>query len=193
MHPLEKEYGLSADELLTALQKRFRARVTLEGAVAEVQMSKLLLRLKQSKGILDFIELDKDSQPDFEISVKLNGKVKIVRLEVKNVRNTNETKGQQSYYKVEVQKTRTSNADPSSRYYGTDQFEILAVCLGKKTRNWDQFLFIKTTDLKRNALYPAKLSVMHNVPASGHFDLKPWYDDLQELVDSLEGDEDGAR
>ena len=39
-HPLEKEYGLSAYELLDALSKRFRARVTLEGAVAEVQMEK---------------------------------------------------------------------------------------------------------------------------------------------------------
>ena len=40
-HPLERQYGLSAYELLDALDKRFRAKVTLEGAVAEVQMEKL--------------------------------------------------------------------------------------------------------------------------------------------------------
>ena len=30
-HPLEVEYGLTADELLDAIEKRFRAKVTLEG------------------------------------------------------------------------------------------------------------------------------------------------------------------
>ena len=50
-HKLEDEYGLTADELLDALDKRFRAKVTLEGAVAEVQMEKQI-RALQVAGVI---------------------------------------------------------------------------------------------------------------------------------------------
>ena len=39
-HSLAKQYGLTAHELLDAVNKRFRLKVALEGAVAEVQMEK---------------------------------------------------------------------------------------------------------------------------------------------------------
>jgi hypothetical protein len=35
-HALELKYGLTAQELLDAIDKRFRLKVALEGAVAEV-------------------------------------------------------------------------------------------------------------------------------------------------------------
>ena len=37
-HTLEKRYGLTAVELLDAIEQRFRLRAALEGAVAEIQM-----------------------------------------------------------------------------------------------------------------------------------------------------------
>ena len=39
-HPLEAQYGLTAYELLDAVNKRFRLKAALEGAVAEVQMER---------------------------------------------------------------------------------------------------------------------------------------------------------
>lgn len=39
-HPLEIEYALTTDELLDAINRRFRAKVTLEGAVAEVHLER---------------------------------------------------------------------------------------------------------------------------------------------------------
>lgn len=45
LHPLEKEYGLTKEELLDAINRRFRARVTLGGAVAEVHLGKQIKAL----------------------------------------------------------------------------------------------------------------------------------------------------
>ena len=45
-HPLEDEYGLTAQELLDAVNQRFRAKVALEGVVAEAQFERKLRILK---------------------------------------------------------------------------------------------------------------------------------------------------
>ena len=41
-HALEQEYGLTKEEILDAISRRFRAQVTLEGAVAEVHLGKYI-------------------------------------------------------------------------------------------------------------------------------------------------------
>jgi len=53
-HPLEKEFGLTAEELLDAINRRFRAKVTLEGAVAEVHLGKHIKEL-HSRGIIEAV------------------------------------------------------------------------------------------------------------------------------------------
>lgn len=145
-HPLETEYGLTAEEMLDAINRRFRAKVTLEGAVAEVHLAKIV-RSAEERGILErFEEHNIDGHPDF--SLWLPGREQPLLLECKNIRNSNEAyrvRGEIVAFKVETQKTRTSAGDPSSRSYGVSQFEILAVCLGKKTRNWTDFLFVRTS------------------------------------------------
>ncbi len=184
MHELEKEYGLTAYQLLDALAKRFRAKVTLEGAVAEEQ---LLLHIEkvQSLGIIEsFKEFDEDGHPDF--SIKMPGIEKELLVECKNVRNHNEAYregGKIVAYKVETQKTRTSNNDRSSRFYDHNLFNILAVCLGKKTGNWTDFMFICTNHLARHKDYSHKLAVMHKVPILNHSsDMYEWSNDLGELL-----------
>ncbi len=65
-HQLEQEYGLSSDELLDAFASRFRAKVALEGAVAEVHMEKHIQRLVGS--VIEKYEVhDLDGHPDFSI------------------------------------------------------------------------------------------------------------------------------
>ena len=85
-------------------------------------------------------------------------------------------------YKVETQKTRAAKGDPSSRYYGFEQYHILGVCLGKKTGDWSDFLFVRTIDLERHADHPLKLAVMQRVPLPDAENLVPWYADLGELI-----------
>ena len=50
-HPLEQKYGLTAEELLDAIDKRFRLKVALEGAVAEVHFERKL-RIASKEGWL---------------------------------------------------------------------------------------------------------------------------------------------
>jgi hypothetical protein len=185
-HPLEELYGLTAEELLSALNNRFRAKVALEGAVAEVQLGKQIQGLHEKDIIERYEEHDIDGYPDF--SIWLSGRKEAIRIETKNVRDANEAyrfKGQIIGYKVEVQKTRAATGDSSSRFYSADLFEILAVCLGKKTGNWTDFLFVKTTDLSRHLVHPHKIAVMHRVPLSGTENIIPWFSSLEELLSTM--------
>jgi hypothetical protein len=189
-HPLETAYALSARELLDAVAKRFRLRAALEGAVAEVHTERQIQALLGSL-ILRYVAHDLDSQPDF--SIWLPDVEKPLRIEAKNIRESSK-KGGEAYreggkvvaYKVETQKTRASKGDPASRFYGVEQFDILAVCLGKKTGDWSDIVYAKVADLKTNAKYPGKLSVFQRVPLPDSEKHYPWYDDLGKLLSTYQ-------
>jgi hypothetical protein len=181
-HPLEKQYGLSAYELLDALNKRFRARVALEGAVAEVQMEKKI-KVLVGKVIERYESHDLDGHPDF--SIWLPNAERPLLAECKNVRDHEEAyreHGGVVAYKVETQKTRASKGDPTSRFYGVDQFDILGVCLGKKTGDWSDFLFARVADLARHEAHRSKLAVFQRVPLPDSESLAPWFNDIGELL-----------
>ena len=129
-HSLAKQYGLTAHELLDAVNKRFRLKVALEGAVAEVQMEKKIKALVGSV-VERYEAYDIDGHPDF--GIWLPGIAERLLAECKNVRDHDEAyleRGKIVAYKVETQKTRASRGDPLSRYYGVSHFHILGVCLG---------------------------------------------------------------
>ena len=135
-HSLERKYGLSANELLDAINARFRLKVALEGAVAEVQMGKHIDALVGA-GIERFEEHDLDGHPDF--SIWLPDRKRPLLAECKNIRESTKQGGADYReggvvvaYKVETQKTRAATGDKTSRYYSVEQFDILGVCLGKK-------------------------------------------------------------
>jgi hypothetical protein len=152
-HPLEAKYGLSSHELLDAVNARFRLKVALEGAVAEVHMGKRIAGLV-GKGIERFEAHDIDGHPDF--SIWLPKRPTPLLAECKNIRESGK-EGGEAYreggkivaYKVETQKTRAATGDPTSRYYGVDQYHILGVCLGKKTGDWQDFLYVRAIDRPR--------------------------------------------
>jgi len=189
-HPLEIAYGLSATEILDAVSKRFRLRAALEGAVAEVQMERKIQALLGSL-IARYQAHDLDGQPDF--SIWLPGFDKPLRAECKNIRESSKAGGE-AYreggkivaYKVETQKTRASQGDATSRYYGVDQFDILGVCMGKKTGKWTDLMFAKVADLQQHTKYPNKLSVFQRVPLPTAERLFPWYDDLGKLLSTYQ-------
>ena len=173
-HPLEIEYGLTAYELLDALQNRFRARVTLEGAVAEVHLGAILTRLQYENKIGRFEQHDADGMHDFTLILP-HFETPLL-MECKNVRNSKSIQ-------VEVQKTRTSKGDPSSRFYAADQFDIIAVCMGKKNRNWKQFVFASVSDLKRHKEYPEKLAVMHPIKTDVNLFDGIWHSSIEALLE----------
>lgn len=194
-HPLEDEYGLTAREILDAVGERFRLKVALEGAVAEVRFEKKLQTLRQAGVVRRYEEHDRDDYPDFSVWLPRVGPE--LKVEVKNIRDAeevyrNRSTGGIEAFKVELQKTRRG-ADPSSRYYDADRFDIVAVCLGKKTGDWGDLLYARSEDLARSSKYPSKLDVMHRVPlpetitssSAPRQDIRSWYEDLSELLESF--------
>ncbi len=187
IHPLEAEYGLTQKELLDAINHRFRAKVTLEGVVAEVHLGKHIRGLLEKSVITRYEEHDQDGYPDYSVWLPSLPE-KALHIECKNVRDTDEAyrkDGQVIAFKVETQKTRASTSDRSSRYYGYDQFDILAVCLGKKTHDWRQFMYIQSKDLARHPEYENKMAVMHRVPVPDSDVRPPWYSSLEVLLEAL--------
>jgi hypothetical protein len=181
-HALAKQYGLTTHELLDAVNKRFRLKVALEGAVAEVQMEKKV-RALVGPVIERYETYDQDGHPDF--GLWLPGRPERLLAECKNVRDHEEAYregGKIVAYKVETQKTRASQGDPVSRYYGVGVFQILGVCLGKKTGDWTDLMFVRVVDLLCHAKYAGKLAVMQRVPLPDAESLEPWYNDLRELL-----------
>ena len=182
-HPIEAFFGLTANEILDAIQDRFRLKVAVGGAVAEVQMEKHVASLPTCL-VDNYKANDIDGHPDF--SIYLKGRKDPILAECKNARNESYMRnGVLENYKVEVQKTRASNNDPTSRFYGFDQFQILGVCLGNQTGDWTNFMFIRTTDLPPHRLHSQKIQILNRVPLLDG-ELGHWSTNLADIVRKIE-------
>ena len=171
-HPLEIKYDLTAQELLDAIDRRFRLKVALEGAVAEVHFERKLKVASQEGWLAGYESHDVDGMHDFTFTTNTG---QTFRVEVKTVRNG-------PILRVEVQKTRAAKGDPSSRYYNLDHFDILAVCLGRSTGNWSEFTYALVRMLPRHKTYEGKLQVMHRITRNVEAE-QIWFDRLQDLID----------
>lgn len=172
-HALELKYGLTAQELLDAIDKRFRLKVALEGAVAEVHFERKL-RIAGREGWLSSYEgHDVDGVHDFTV-ITLSGLA--IRVEVKTIRNGAKPR-------VELQKTRAAKGDPSSRYYDRDHFDVVAVCVGRATGDWSQFRYALVRELPSHRNHPTKLQIMHPIPA-GEGTEPQWFSRFQDIIDA---------
>lgn len=156
-HPLEQTFNASAYDILSAVEKGFRAQVDVKGKLAEYFMDRRLSQLKRSKTILSYKWQDIDGQPDF--LVMYHGRE--LRLECKNIRN--ETFKNPPSFKVELQKTRNSMDGTPTRGYGRDEFDVLGVSLFNQTGEWD-YLWIAAKRLEVRPDNATKLQIMQRVP-----------------------------
>jgi hypothetical protein len=130
-HPLEDKFNASAWDILSAIQRGFRAQVDVKGKLAEYFLHQQLEKLVVEK-LIEICEWnDKDGEPDFV--VWFGGKK--LRIECKNIRSK-ELFATPQAYKVEIQKTRNSIGGGSTRGYRTDEFDILSACLFNHTHEW---------------------------------------------------------
>jgi len=174
-HDLEIKYGLTAQELLDAIDRRFRLKVALEGAVAEVHFERKLKVAAREGWLSSYEAHDVDGMHDFSV-VTLNNAP--IRVEVKTIRNNKSPT-------VELQKTRAAKGDPSSRYYDRTHFDLVAVCMGRSTGEWSQFCYALVKELPSHKDHPAKLQVMHRLrtePIGG----TRWFARLQDAIDAYE-------
>lgn len=173
-HGLETKYGLTAQELLDAIDRRFRLKVALEGAVAEVHFERKL-RVAATEGWLaEYESHDVDGMHDFTVVTTAS---QTLRVEVKTIRNGPRAK-------VEIQKTRAAKGDPSSRFYGHNQFDVIAVCMGRASGDWTQFRYALTRQLPRHRDYPEKLQVMHAIPSTANGVTPRWFSRFQDVIDA---------
>ncbi|MBL8088047.1 MAG: hypothetical protein JNM85_08280 [Chthonomonas sp.] len=179
-HPLEITYGLTAAELLDAIDRRFRLKVALEGAVAEVHFERKLKIASKEGWLASYEAHDVDGMHDFTL-VTLAGQP--IRVEVKTIRK--ERAGNVKVLEVELQKTRAAKGDASSRYYDRTHFDLVAVCMGRTTGDWSEFAYALISELPRHKDHVTKLQVMHKlIFEEGH--IVRWFRKLQDAIDAYE-------
>jgi len=160
-HDLEDAFAMSSNQILDLLSSANRLEVAVRGRVAEWHLEQQLM---STRGIQDVVPLDLDGQPDFEISIRGGYRF---RIECKNCSPRMTAKGQA---RVEVQKTRASKGDPTSRYYDFSHFQVVATCLFPVTGRWE-FLFKRSEDLKPHKDHSHKIAAMQTVDDSWSPDL----------------------
>jgi hypothetical protein len=172
-HPLEIQYDLTAQELLDAIDRRFRLKVALEGAVAEVHFERKLKVASREGWLRAFEAHDTDGMHDFSLTT-LAGNT--LRIEVKTIRKG---KG----LDVELQKTRAAKGDPTSRYYERTHFDVVAVNMGRATGDWAEFRYALVSELPSHPAHLHKLRVMHPIADVNKFGTR-WFSRLQDLIDA---------
>ena len=178
-HPLEKKLNASADDILTAIERGFRAQVDVKGKLAELFMSRKFDALHEAGRIELYIWQDIDGKPDFIVTYR--GRELVV--ECKNIRN--ETYKKPPAYKVELQKTRNSMDGTPTRGYKVDEFDVLGVSLFNQTGEWN-YLFVATKRLARHPQLEDFLVVMQRVPMKTE---APWTTDPLEAFAEAVSDE----
>lgn len=172
-HPLEDDLNADAADILSAIQKGFRAIIDVKGKLAEYFLDQELARLKNEGAISNYHWADKDGEPDFLIEHQ-GHKLKI---ECKNIRSKALFRTPPSY-KVELQKTRNSKNGTNTRGYKRNEFDILAACLFNHTKHWE-YLFICTSRLEARPTERTFLKVMQPVPFTAS---SPWHSTLEAAI-----------
>ncbi|GMO75900.1 hypothetical protein [Bradyrhizobium ottawaense] len=132
LHPLVEEFKLSSDEILNVIANARRLKMAVRGWVAEEHLRDTL---SKTAGVTDCERLDEDGSPDIRLRFK-GGRP--MTIECKNVLRVPDKAGNP---RVDFQRTRASKADPCSRYYAPDDFDVVAACLHAVTERWE-FRFV---------------------------------------------------
>jgi hypothetical protein len=160
-HDLERQFELSAEEILEIIGARTRLAVAVRGGVAERHLEKAFEADGEVQGVTP---IDEDGRPDFEVTVGRRH----LTVECKNVSPKLYKSGD---YRVEVQKTRATQGDPLGRLYRIDQFDVLAACLWSATGVWE-FRYRRTVDLERHAQDENRIAPYQRVDTSWAVELK---------------------
>ena len=165
IHDLEIQYGMSAPEILDMISSSPRTGMAVRGRVAEFHLAKIL---EQDTEVTTVVQLERDGQHDFDVTMK---NAEAVRVECKNASPKRYANGD---IKVEVQKTRATQGDPAGRLYRIDQFDVVAACLKGPTGEWI-FRYRLTALLEESDKHPGRLAPLQRVTDD-------WASTLQEAL-----------
>jgi transcriptional regulator with XRE-family HTH domain len=173
-HPLELKLNAPSDDILSAIQRGFRAIIDTKGKLAEYFLHRQLDELQTKNVIKDLVWSDADGKPDFTFQFHQTN----LRLECKNVRSPDEKRKNDSF-RAELQKTRNSKDGTPTRAYRADHFEILSVCLFNRTGAWT-YLHVSVHNLARRKSFPELLEIMQAIPQ-----VEPYGHWRPSLIDAL--------
>jgi hypothetical protein len=147
-HPLIDELELGPDEIMDLIESAPRLKMAVRGWVAEEH---LVRRLGEVPGVEDCVRLEGEGQPDVRLRYRGSRPLEI---ECKNVLRSRLADGT---IRVDFQKTRASKGDPCSRFYATEDFDLVAACMHSCTEEWG-FRYALTRELDVHKKCPEKLS-----------------------------------
>ena len=151
---------MSSQEILEIISSRNRLQVAVRGGVAEHHLERVL----RADPAVEYVRrLDQEALHDFDVTL-FDGRQ--ARVECKNASPEPYADGT---YKVEVQKTRASKNDPTSRFYRVDQFDVVAACMYSPTGQWSfatrRPANSRDTEIIHSTLPPSSASTTDGLPS----------------------------
>jgi hypothetical protein len=153
IHELEQAYALSSFDLLDIVGRKNRLAMAIRGGVAEHHLG---IALDGDPLVRRAVEGHQEGPPDFFVDM-VDGRA--IAVECKNASPTLYADGTP---KVEVQKTRASKGDPTSRFYGPGAFDVVAACMWGPTGEW-RFRFRRSAALVQHPLHPGKIAPVQRI------------------------------
>ena len=127
--------------------------MAMRGGVAEHHLG---IALEADRQVRRAVEGHQEGPPDFFVDM-VDGRS--VTVECKNASPTLYSDGTP---KVDVQKTRSSKGDPTSRFYTPDAFDVVAACMWGPTGEWT-FRFRRSVALAPHLRHPGKIAPVQRI------------------------------
>jgi hypothetical protein len=156
IHALEREFSLSAEEILDIIRERPRVGMAVRGGVAERH---LFTVLAADPAVSDLRIGQQDGPPDLFATVRGVGPVTV---ECKNASPKPYADGTP---KVETQKTRASKGDEKSRLYDPSQFDVVAACMYGPLQRWE-FRYKRSEQLVRDRKHEDRIAAIQRIDGS---------------------------
>ncbi|MCR9143376.1 MAG: hypothetical protein NXI24_14075 [bacterium] len=147
VHALAREFELSEKEVLDLIGEAPRLKMAVRGWVAEEHLARSLRRIP---GVTNCNRMNIEGGTD----VELDFRGRRLTVECKNILRTTLADGTA---KLDFQRTRASQADPCSRYYSPEDFDVVAACMHALEEQWI-FRFAETSKLDAHKKCLGKLA-----------------------------------
>lgn len=189
-HPLEQEWGVGADIILSAISRSSDlTKRGVRGIIAEAIFERHVLA-----GLRDWEAEAFIGNPAYDFLIRSKAqKNRQVRIQVKLQRMERQQPmlapkrrfPGEDMYVVEVQKTRGGidlQTNEQTRPYRFGDFDILAVNMHPSTRDWNRFLFTPANWLLPRVGNVALINIFQPVPLVGN---DRWADRLEQCLEWL--------
>jgi hypothetical protein len=153
MHELEHAFALSSRDLLDIISRKSRLGMAMRGGVAEHHLG---LALEADPAVARADEGHQEGPPDFYVRF-IDGRK--ITVECKNASPKLYADGTP---KVEVQKTRASQGDPTSRFYTPASFDVVAACMYGPTGAWT-FRYRLSAELLKHSTHAGRIAPLQPI------------------------------